>query len=877
MISITSGLPWKPLITAVLLVAGLVWLALNSRGPDPTERAFVLQTVGAIDETDAILNQDVLKVRYGHLRHYDPLNASMVRMAGLVESLPNSKQAPRGAGQEAMAAPLRALRELLQRKEALLEQFKSENALYANSAMFFPIATEQLADLIAGTEPPHTQARSALVFSTQRLLRAVMIYQRNGDADLLPEIRKYRQTLQSARQQGAGLYGKYIETVLRHADFIVGIKPHLDATMNELLGLEIGKTTQALLDRYEREYLTATRDAGVYRWVLAAYTLALLLYVAYLFWRLRSGARQLARANTELSSEIAVRRTAEMALFAEKERAEVTLHSIGDAVITIDAKQRVNYLNPVAEGLTGWTDAEARARPLEEVFNVTHESTHESALDTIYACLSVGRVVELADHSILVTRDGRRIPIEDSAAPIRDRDGRVIGVVIVFHDVTHERALHARLAWEASHDRLTGLVNRTEFELKLEHLIHSASTQARVHALLYLDLDQFKIVNDTCGHVAGDELLRQLAAVLGGKVREYDVIARLGGDEFGVLLEGCQFPKARQIADQLRTAVRDFRFVWENRSFEIGVSIGLVPITALSGSSAEIMSAADVACYAAKDLGRNRVHVHEEGDLSLARRHGELRWVARLNSALEQKRLQLYCQRIVPVTSGTTGSEWQEILLRLVGESGELVMPDAFLPAAERYDLMPKIDRWVVRAVFTAIGRHSLDVPALYSINLSGITLGDDQFLDFVHEQFHQSGVSPSRICFEITETAAIANLTRAVDFIRALRALGCRFALDDFGSGLSSFSYLKNLPVDYLKIDGGFVRDMLSDPIDDAMVQAINQIGHVMRIETIAESVESEAILRRLKEIGVDYAQGYAISLPQPFHGRETLSGGNR
>ena len=318
MTSVANGLPWKPLAIAALLLGGLAWLALNSRGPDPMERAFVLQTIGAIDEADAILNQDVLKVRYGHLRHYDPLNASMARMTGLVESLPNGEHAPQGAGREAMTAPLSELQDLTKRKEALLERFKSENALYANSVMFFPIATEQLAELIAGTEPAHAHARSPLVFSTHRLLRAVLIYQRNGDAGLLPEIGQYRQALQSKRQQGAGSYETLIESVLRHADVIVELKPQLDSTMNALLGHEIVKITQALLEPYEREFLTAERHAEVYRWALATYTLALLVYMAYLFWRLRSGARQLARANTDLSSEIAVRRYAEAALFAEK-------------------------------------------------------------------------------------------------------------------------------------------------------------------------------------------------------------------------------------------------------------------------------------------------------------------------------------------------------------------------------------------------------------------------------------------------------------------------------------------------------------------------------------------------------------------------------
>lgn len=446
------------------------------------------------------------------------------------------------------------------------------------------------------------------------------------------------------------------------------------------------------------------------------------------------------------------------------------------------------------------------------------------------------------------------------------------------HDSLQERIAEAteRLSYQASHDTLTGLVNRHEFEARVERALASARESGHEHTLCYLDLDQFKVVNDTCGHVAGDELLSQLAVILQAKVRDRDTLARLGGDEFGVLFENCSIDQAQKLAEILRQTIRDFHFVWHDKPFVIGASIGLVPITKDSDNLSRLLSAADAACYAAKDKGRNRIHVYQLSDSDRERRHGEMQWVLRLNRALEENRFRLYCQHIVPLDP-TSGNEIHyEILLRMLDDHGQLVLPMAFIPAAERYNLMPTIDRWVLSAAFSVY--HNI-FPAdrdgdhtLYTINLSGASLCDENFQVFIQRQFQINNVPYDAVCFEITETAAITNLGQAIEFMESLKSLGCRFSLDDFGSGLSSFTYLKNLPVDFLKIDGTFVRNMVNDAMDRAMVESINHIGHVMGLKTIAEYVESEQINQMLKEIGVDYAQGDWVEEPHPLSILEKL-----
>jgi diguanylate cyclase (GGDEF)-like protein/PAS domain S-box-containing protein len=563
--------------------------------------------------------------------------------------------------------------------------------------------------------------------------------------------------------------------------------------------------------------------------------------------------------------DITERKLYEEALFREKESAQITLQSIGDGVITTDAGSNVEYINPVAEGLTGWKVDDGSGRPIDEIFRGFHEETCEPLENPLSVAIRRDRAIKSVRPTLLIRRDGNELYIESTASPIRDGKGNVTGGVLVFHDVSESRELNRRLSYHASHDILTGLVNRREFENRLERALKSARARETSYAVCYLDLDQFKIVNDSCGHSAGDALLGQLGALLKSKIRWRDTLARLGGDEFGVLLESCSLEEAMQTAESLRLAIGEYKFMWDERSFRLGVSIGVVPITADNEDVAALLSAADSACAAAKEAGRNRIHSFQENDIDLMRRRREMQWAARINNALEENRFELFRQTIQPLQTDEQGAHY-EILLRMRDENGGIISPGLFIEAAERYGITPGIDRWVIRSAFRwlvseADERERL---ALCSINLSGQSLGDEKFLPFVVDQFQMSGLDATKICFEITETAAIASYSQANRFINALKELGCKFALDDFGTGLSSFGYLKHFPVDFLKIDGSFVKEILHDPIDREMVRSINEIGHLTGKQTIAEFAENEEIITMLRGMGVDYAQGYGVSEPK-------------
>jgi len=566
-----------------------------------------------------------------------------------------------------------------------------------------------------------------------------------------------------------------------------------------------------------------------------------------------------------VETDITEQKVYEEALFREKESAQITLQSIGDGVVTTDADCNIEYMNPVAEELTGWSVDDATGCPIDEVFRGFHEETCEPLENPLSVAIRRNRAIKSVRPTLLIRRDGNELYIESTASPIRNDRGEVSGGALVFHDVSEARELNRRLSYHASHDILTGLVNRREFENCLERALKSAKARETSYALCHLDLDQFKIINDSCGHNAGDALLSQLGALLKLKIRWRDTLARLGGDEFGLLLESCSLDEAMTTADTLRKAIREHKFLWDERNFSLGVSIGVVPITAENQDVAALLSAADSAAQAAKEAGRNRVYSYQEHDIDLMRRRREMQWAARINNALEDSRFELFRQTIQPLQHSDPGAHY-ELLLRMRDENGALVSPDLFIAAAERYGITPNIDRWVVEhalrwLVSEADERERL---ALCSINLSGQSLTDDGFLPFVIQQFQRSGIDAEKICFEITETAAIASYAQASRFINALKELGCKFALDDFGTGLSSFGYLKHFPVDYLKIDGSFVKEILHDPIDREMVRSINEIGHLTGKQTIAEFAENSEIITMLKGMGIDYAQGYGVSEPK-------------
>ncbi len=560
-----------------------------------------------------------------------------------------------------------------------------------------------------------------------------------------------------------------------------------------------------------------------------------------------------------------------------KELAEVTLHSIVDGVITTDPAGLIDYMNPVAEQFLGWTTAQARGMPLSEVYRMIDERSGRPIAVLPDASAAAPAVAEEAVAVRVVDRNGRETPVRYSHAPIRGRDGTVHGMIVVFHDVSQIRAMSQQLLWQASHDALTGLVNRREFERRLAELIESAREQGREHALVFMDLDAFKAVNDSCGHSAGDDLLRQLTAIMQTRMRGSDTLARLGGDEFGALLESCPMDQALRIANATRETVREFRFVWQDKTFSVGVSMGLVPITAESRDVGHLLATADASCYDAKSRGRDRVQVYQPREQDYGTKHAELQIVSQINRAFELGRFHLYRQRIVPLDPAAPHYVHHEVLVRMTDRDGNLVPATGFMPAAERYNLLTSIERWVVSSLVEYLYRQwtSGAIPrepearggyGSYSVNISGVSINDTSFPDFLRNLLTRYSLPSGLLCFEITETTAIANLAKAAELMRELKGMGCRFALDDFGTGMATFAYLKYLPVDYLKIAGVFIKDMVADPMDNAIVEAVNRIGHILGMQTVAESVEDADTLARITAIGIDYAQGYFIAEPEPF-----------
>lgn len=573
--------------------------------------------------------------------------------------------------------------------------------------------------------------------------------------------------------------------------------------------------------------------------------------------------------------DITRRKQMENQLRRSEERFALVMEGANDGIWDYNLETGEVYYSPRWKSMLGY-DVEEFGNTFLPWQDLVHGDDLGGILDAWTDCMSGSSdsfVVQYRMKSV----EGNWLWFESRGIVAYDERDQPVRLVGSHTDITERKCAQEELHWHSTHDSLTGLMNRREFEDRLDYALKEAQRFSSEHVLLYIDLDQFKVVNDTCGHVAGDELLRQLSAMLGKRIRNTDTLARLGGDEFGLLLNGCPPDEAGSVANMFREAIGEFRFAWENLTLRVGASIGMVAVNRSSSSRRELMSAADVACYTAKDLGRNRVYLYQESDDQLVVRHREMHWVSRITKALQEDRFVLYQQPIKPVVAGAHALTHHEILVRMLDENGALVAPGVFIPSAERYNLMPEIDRWVVRNLFAALAErkasYARDCDVISTVNLSGSSFNQEGFGDFIEQQFRVFGIAPARICFEITETAAIGQLSHASSFIHQLKKLGCLFALDDFGSGLSSFGYLKNLPVDFLKIDGQFVKDIVDDPIDAAMVRSINEIGRVMGMKTIAEFVENDAILECLSQIGVDYAQGYGVARPVPLIDRECSS----
>ena len=545
-----------------------------------------------------------------------------------------------------------------------------------------------------------------------------------------------------------------------------------------------------------------------------------------------------------------------------------TLDSLGEGIVTTDVNGRIDYMNRAGEQIVGVQAVDALGKTLPDIITLVDESDRRSLGDPVRQCLNTQARVTVGRRGLMISRDGRdERSVELTVTPLKGQKGELSGVVIVVRDVSELRGITKQMSYQASHDALTGLVNRREFERRLEESLEAAHANTARHVLCYLDLDRFKVVNDTCGHMAGDSMLREVAALIKETVRDSDTVGRLGGDEFGLLLVGCPLEKARQIADDVVRKIGDYRFVWKDKIFNIGVSVGLIEISRESGAPEELMSAADSACYVAKKQG-NHVHVYSARDEAVARHRGEIHWLQRLQTALKENRFELMAQTIVAVDPASApNGPALEILLRLQDDSVPGgISPVEFLRAAERYRLMADVDRWVVQAALTALGRGGIRLPPDRSlaINLSGQTLGDPQFLEYVVDVLDRTGVAPEQLCFEVTENSVITNIEHAERFIGVLHGMGCRFALDDFGRGLSSFGNLKNLSLDYLKIDGSFIRNLATDTVNQAMVAAMIKLARTLNFQIIAEQVEDAGALEAAKRMGVDFVQGYHVSRPE-------------
>ena len=828
------------LFSVLPLIFSTVYINSQALNWDNNQQA--LEKLRHIELLDALSNQELLKVRYSMYANYDPLSdyAGQLRqyaenINGLVALIDH---------QELLNQKVNLQTQLLYKAE-LIERFKTQNASLKNALISFPALVNETKSKLA-----FVSNQQSLTNFLDTLTRDVMLFSLIDDHQVDGAMRERIQALINWRNKKAGKSATELNNIVHSAQLIIEKRNLVNTNSDELLNLPVSKLTQKMQLSLLGEYDNVLSQSNMYKTLLYGLSIALLIYTAFILIKLRTNSRELSR---------------------EKDRAMVTLQSIADGVITTDPDGLVQFINPVGEKLTGWLTDDAKGKHLSEVFILHDEVTEHPIEGLVERCISENRQISSSEANTLHSRDGSRTPVQESVSPIKSEDEQITGTIIVFRDVSATLELSRKLAFQASHDSLTGVINRRAFDRRLQQAITSAKLNGHQHSLLYLDLDQFKIVNDTCGHDAGDHLLIEVTTLLKRKLREKDTLARLGGDEFGILLDTCQLECAETFAKEILYEFKQFRFTWHGIHFQLGTSIGIVQIHKDTESIVSLLSAADMACYVSKDMGRNRFHIFHNKDKELMRRHGEMQWVSRLTHAFKEGRFILYRQPVIPLSEQITTHKHYELLIRLQDGDNGLVLPGAFIPAAERYNFMPVLDRWVIRTAFEQCFQFNNN--DRYAINLSGTSLNSGTLLQFIKREMRRTPIQPQNICFEITETAAIDNLLKAAKLIKELKQYGFKFALDDFGKGLSSYSYLSNLPVDYLKIDGDFVKKLSTNPVNYEIIKSVNHIGHLMGMRTIAECVEDEKTLRDLRKIGIDYGQGNSIGEPQPLFVNWTLS----
>lgn len=814
-------------------------LYLHHRNVEVLKTGEKIESIRNVRLLHSLANQELLQIRYQLYSNYDQLadytkqlRTHLVIMETMLDPIIV------GRTQE-IDDHYAILRQQVDIKLELQDRFKSANAMMKNSLLRLREIAKKLSKYV---NPPQREILGIEYFS--QLSTESLQYGLVNKRHLEGKLGQILDALGLIKQNDRTLNAYYRE-LQQHAELIRSRGEIAKDSLSTILAIPIERSTEHLQHQYSELHGRLSEETNIVRNGLYSASFLLLLYAIFAFIRLAQRKQALAR---------------------EKERAQITLQSIGDGIISTDAHGIVQFINPVAEQLTKWQSDEAKGKQLHEIFRVFNAITNAKVDGIIQRCITEKRHIVSAGQSILVNRANEPVAIEDSVAPIMDADNEVVGTIIVFRDVSDKRELSQQLLRQASHDALTGVINRRGFDQELVNLIENSRHEGLLHALLYIDLDQFKVINDTCGHDAGDHLLISVTELFQDQLPHQSTLARLGGDEFGILLHNHTVHEANVFAEQLLSRIKEFRFEWQGINFQVGASIGLASIHRQVGNASLVLSAADMACYVAKDLGRNRVHIFNPSDRELVRRQGEMEWVAKLTAAYKENRFTLYCQAIIPIGVNTSVKERKhyELLVRLRDTGGRLVSPNSFIPAAERYNFMPTIDRWVIHRAFSQFRWFNSE--NCYSINLSGTSLNSDTLVAYIKEEMDKSSLSPEQVCFEVTETAAIANLDAAATMIKELKKLGFKFALDDFGQGLSSYSYLNNLPVDYLKIDGEFVRNVKTDPVSFEIVSSVNKISHLLGMQTIAEYVENESILEVLREIGIDYAQGFQFGLPEPM-----------